>query len=172
MVRRNLLALLAQLGQFNWPEGVAIDRDGNILVVDQHNHCIQKFSSAGKVIKAIGGECSNEPQQFNYPHGIAIHPHTHRIYVADTGNGRIQILNPDLTLCSSFGQKGSKNGEFLSPNDIAIDSVGNLYITDQYNHRIQVFSPDGVCTLVSLVRREKQMENWRILMVLLLTPMM
>ena len=132
--------------QMNWPEGVAIDGDGNIILADCLNYCIKKFSFTGKFIKATDGTCGSGIQQFNYPTGIAVHPHTHRIYVTDRGNSRIQILNSDLTFYSNFGRKGSNNGEFSLPHDIAIDIVGNLYIADCGNHRIQVFSPDGVYT--------------------------
>ena len=133
-------------GQLNCPKGVAIDSSGNIIVADSCNHRIQKFSSTGRFIKAIGGRSGNGPPQFNSPDGIVVHPHTHKIYVADGYNGRIQILNSDLTLYSSFGRKGSNNGEFSQPLDIAIDSTGDLYIADSNNHRIQVFSPDGAYT--------------------------
>ena len=93
-------------------ERVAIDGDGNIIVADYDNHRIQKFSFTGKFIIKVIGTCGNGPQQFNAPSGIAVHPHTHKIYVADKSNNRIQILNSDLTLYSSFGSKGSNNGEF------------------------------------------------------------
>ena len=133
-------------GQLNSPEGVAIDGDGNIVVANYGNHHIQQFSSTGKFIKAIGGKCGNTPKQFFCPVGIAVHPHTHKLYVADGGNGRIQILNSDLTPYNSFNRKGSNNGELNWPHDIALDSVSNLYVADSVNHRIQVFSPDGVYT--------------------------
>ena len=129
-------------GQFDRPEGVAIDAGGDILVCDYSNHRIQQFSPTGKHLKTVGTKGSG-PLQFNCPAGIAVHPHTHKVYVADTGRHRIQVLNSDLTYCSSFGSRGSNNGEFIYPHDISTDSVGNVYVTDRYNHRIQVFSVDG-----------------------------
>ena len=76
---------------------------------------------------------------------IAVLPHTHKVYYdADFNNYRIQILNAYLTYSSSFGKKGSNNGEFRYPSDISTDREGNVYVADKDNHRIQVFTVDGV----------------------------
>ena len=129
-------------GQFSRPEGVAIDSGGNILVADYYNRHIQQFSPTGKHLNTVGSKGSG-PLQFQYPAGIAVHPHTQRVYVADNGNHRIQVLNSDLTYASSFGSNGSGNGEFKEPYDISTDSVGRVYVADSDNHRVQVFTADG-----------------------------
>ena len=117
-------------GQFNGPAGVAIGAGGNILVVDFSNCRIQQFSSTGKHLKTVGTRGSG-PLQFQNPLGIAVHPHTHKVYVAEYGNHRIQVLNSDLTYSSSFGSEGSNNGEFIQPLDISTDSAGNVYVADR-----------------------------------------
>ena len=118
--------------EFSCPHGVAITPDKFILVSD--NHRIQKISMDGYRKATLYS---------NTPVGIAVSPITGQVYVADYGNHRIQVLNPDLTFSHSFGSKGSANGQFESPNDIAIDSQGLVYVADWDNHRIQKFSPDG-----------------------------
>ena len=123
-------------GQFNGPGGVAIDNNIIIIVTDYNNHRIQQFSSTGQHLKTIGTEGSG-------PVGIAVHPHTHKVYVSELNNHRIQVLNSDLTYSSSFGSKGSNNGKFNLPYDISIDSAGNVYVADKDNHRIQVFTAGG-----------------------------
>ena len=130
-------------GQFNKHEGVAIDTGGNILVADSFNHRIQQLSSTGKHLKTVG-TFGSRPLQFWCPRGIAVHPHTGQMYVADWLNCRIQVLNSDLTYSSSFGRKGSNNGEFTYPYDISTDREGNVYVADCGNHRIQVFTVNGV----------------------------
>jgi tripartite motif-containing protein 2/3/tripartite motif-containing protein 71 len=125
-----------------YPHGVIVDIDGNILVVDNNNCCIQKFSSDGKFIAAVGMK-GDKKLEFYWPRGIGIHPHTRKIYVADQCNHRIQILNPDLTFSSSFGSRGSLDGQFQYPLDVAFDSIGNVYVTDNNNHCIQEFTSEG-----------------------------
>ena len=127
---------------FNVPQDVAVDDDGNILVVYDNNSRIHKFTSDGKFIVAVGRR-GNQPLEFINPIGIAIHPLNKKVYVADCNNHRIQILNPDLTFSSSFGSHGSDNGQFQHPWDVAFDSKGNVYVADAKNRRIQVFTAEG-----------------------------
>ena len=148
----NLVSIINEDGQkklfggflgMRHPNGVAIDGGGNILVADLNNHRIQKFSPAGKHLQTVGTRGSG-PLQFLQPLGLAVHPHTHKVYVAEYGNHRIQVLNSDLTYCCRFGSKGSNNGEFSCPKDISTDSHGNVYVVDSDNHRIKVFTAEGV----------------------------
>ena len=61
--------------------------------------------------------------------GIGVHPLNKKVYIVDHRNHLIQILNPDLTFSSSFGSRGSNNGQFYHPAwDVAFDSTGNVYI--------------------------------------------
>ena len=125
---------------FAAPRGVAITPDNFILVSD--NHGIQKISMDGDCIASVG-EYGSGPLVFNTPCGIAISPITGQVYIADRYNHRIQVLNPDLTFSHSFGKKGSANGRFNEPSDIAIDGKGLVYVADSENNRIQKFTPDG-----------------------------
>ena len=126
--------------KFSCPCGVAITADKFILVSDKHR--IQKISMDGYLIASVG-KWGSRPLQFNSPNGIAISPITGQVYIADVGNHHIQVLNPDLTFSHSFGSKGSANGQFQYPYDIAIDNQGLVYVTDWGNHCIQKFFPDG-----------------------------
>ena len=128
-------------GQFQGPCGVAVDRAGNILVVDGYNHRIQKFTADGK-FKVSVGSIGDKPLQFSYPIGIDISP-SEKVYICDQYNHRVQILNPDLTFSTSFGSKGSGDGQFNRPYDLACDGRGNVYVADSENHRIQVFTEEG-----------------------------
>ena len=67
----------------------------------------------------------------------------HRVYVVDGTNHKIRIYDKNGKYLSSFGKKGSENGEFRFPIGIDIDNSGKVYIADSGNHRLQIFQPDG-----------------------------
>ena len=119
------------------PRAVAFTRDNHILASDSSN--IYKLTREGRVVKTVAG---SETLNFSSPAGIATHPYSGLIYVADTDNHRIQMLNPDLTRFGSFGKLGKKEGELSLPYDIAFDSKGNVLVADG-NNRIQCFSQQG-----------------------------
>jgi sugar lactone lactonase YvrE len=65
------------------------------------------------------------------------------VYVADSGNHRVQKFGPSGTFMSSIGQAGSMPGQFNTPSGVALDATGNLYVADTGNNRIQKFDPGG-----------------------------
>jgi tripartite motif-containing protein 2/3/tripartite motif-containing protein 71 len=129
-------------GQFQYPHEVAVDSEGNILIVDSGNHCIQRFTSEGKYKNSVGTEGSKH-LQFSYPSGIIFNATNSKVYVSDTRNNRVQVLNSNLTFNRTIGEYGSGRGQFNYPSSIACDSVGKVYVADQNNHRIQVFTAGG-----------------------------
>ena len=129
-------------GQFTYPHGVAISQDGHILVTD--NHRLQKLTFEGDCVKSVGSsETGNGPLQFDIPLGITVHPTTGQIFIADTGNHRIQVLNKDLTYSHSFGKQGSSPEQFNYPCDVTFDNEGYLYVADTNNHCIKKFTSTG-----------------------------
>ena len=113
-------------GQFLYPRGVAVDRAGNILVVDGGNNRIQKFTADGKFITSVGSR-GDKRLQFSIPVGIGIGP-SEKVYICDCNNHRVQILNPDLTFSTSFGSEGSGDGQFKYPWDVTFDGRGNVHV--------------------------------------------
>ena len=129
-------------GQFTDPCGVAISHDGHILVIDKHR--LQKLTFEGDCVKSFGSNKSgNGPLQFNNPMGITVHPTTGQIFIADTNNHRIQVLNNDLTYSHSFGKHGSSPKQLYYPWDVTIDNEGYLYVADFGNHCIKKFTSTG-----------------------------
>ncbi len=63
--------------------------------------------------------------------------------MADTDNNRIQKFTADGDYLDPMGQYGSGNGQFNSPDGVAVDSQGNVYVADTDNHRIQKFDTGG-----------------------------
>lgn len=81
--------------------------------------------------------------EFNDPYGVACDADGN-VYVADTGNQRVQKFTSDGTFILKWGSAGSGEGEFMGPSGVACDAGGNVYVTDRFNHRVQKFTSTGV----------------------------
>ncbi|MFL6455223.1 MAG: 6-bladed beta-propeller, partial [Nitrososphaeraceae archaeon] len=150
-------------GQFNNPSGIAAD-SGKVYAIDYNNR-IQVFSDNGTFIRKWGTGGSG-PGQFLHPEGITVdtsgNNNNNTVYVADSGNNRIQVFSDNGTfirkwgsfcqigsnytssqLCSDpDGSQGSLklgDGQFSHPTSIALDT-GQIFVADNLNDRIQVFS--------------------------------
>jgi DNA-binding beta-propeller fold protein YncE len=94
-------------------------------------------------VTAFQGGHGNGRCQFDSPRGIATDG-AGNIFVADTGNGRIQQFSPTGTFLTVIGAKGSGHGQLADPNGIAIDRSGNIYVAEiDSKHRVQKLAPDG-----------------------------
>jgi DNA-binding beta-propeller fold protein YncE len=127
-------------GQFKYPAMIALDKNSNIYIVDQHNHRIQKFDSEGNFI-LMWGRQGDQTGEFNFPYGIATDSGGN-VYVSDMNNNRIQKFSPEGEFLGSVGTYGTEKGQFKYPYGIAMDDKDNLYVIDAFNYRIQKFSSD------------------------------
>ena len=121
---------------------VALTSPHEFLVSNAGNKTIQKYSLDGRSVAHVEARGDGAIQPF-LPVGIAVHPHTNKVYVSDYSNHLIQIFNPDLTHSGSFGRAGSGNGQLSYPRGISFDSTGNLFVADNDNNRVQVFTAAG-----------------------------
>ncbi|TAK33737.1 MAG: hypothetical protein EPO21_11995 [Chloroflexota bacterium] len=134
-------------GQFLWASGVAVDSAGNLHVADTGNDRVQKFNSSGAYVTkwgSTGGPMvgSSADGQFASPSAIALDS-AGNVYVADSGNNRIQKFTSAGTFVSKMGTYGSTAGKLNWPSGVALDSAGNVYVADSGNNRIQKFSSAG-----------------------------
>ena len=136
--------------QFRNPTGIAADIAGNVFVADTANYRIQKFNSSGTFITKWGSAGTGNGA-FNLPGGIAIDSFsidsTGAVFVADTGNHRIQKFYSNGTFIAQWGSKGAGDAQFELPQGVAIDSSGNVFVADTGNHRIQKFDYNGTFIL-------------------------
>ena len=125
--------------QLRGPSELTTDQHENLYVCTIDDHMVHKFARNGTHIKSTGtlGEL---PGQFNFPNGIRIN-NQDELYICDSCNDRIQVLDLQLRFKRVFGGPGSGKGQFSFPSDVDFDSSGNIYVVDGNNHRIQVFSP-------------------------------
>ena len=124
------------------PSGITLDREGNIVVGEIINHSIRKYSPEGQLLASVGIRGTG-PLQFNGPIFTTTNATNNKLYVADSRNHRIQVLNSDLTFSTTFGKQGQDKGQFSYPSGITCDSAGNVYVAEFANHRVQVFTAEG-----------------------------
>jgi len=137
-------------GQLRFAEGIGVDGNGNVLVMDRGNSRIQEFTADGVFIGQWGSSGLSKGQ-FNGPYGIAVDG-SGNVYVVDVYNNRIQKFTADGVFIKQWGSFGTGNGQFYTPIAIAVDVRGNVYVTEVGStfvpgvgsHRIQKFTADGV----------------------------
>jgi tripartite motif-containing protein 71 len=136
-------------GQFGPIGGLATDAVGNVYVVDSEHNRIEKFSPSGEFIKDWG-RFGQELGQFNFgsslnptqPPGGGIAVYGNYVYVADSGNDRIERFNLEGGEALEWGSYGTGGGQFSYPRGVAANA-SEVLVTDDDNHRIEKFSPAG-----------------------------
>jgi len=134
---------------FNQPYGIVIDKSGNLYVSEVNNHDIRKITTDGTVSTYAGNgkaglaNGTGTAAQLNFPKGLAIDGDG-TLYVADAGNNSIRRITTGgvTTTLAGIGVAGAVDGDsdsaqFKSPNGVAVDAAGNVYVTDNGNNKIR-----------------------------------
>ena len=155
-------ALEAQLGYLS---GVAVDAAGNLYVADNSNHRVRKIDAAG-VITTIAGTGEKgysgdgglaAEAQLDSPGWVAVDA-SGNAYVADTWNHRVRKVDSAgiITTIAGTGVRGysgdgglATEAQFFQINGLAVDSDGNLYISEGAHHRIRKIGTDGVIMAIA-----------------------
>ncbi len=152
----------------SYPKGVSFDGSGNLYIADQDNHRIRKVSAATGIITTVAGSSTEgfsgddgpaTEAWLSIPSGVALDG-LGNLYIADTGNHRIRKVLATTGIITTVagigtlgfsGDAGPASAAWLNfPNDVAVDSSGDLYIADQGNDRIRkVIVATGIITTVA-----------------------
>ena len=153
--------------RFNEPWGVTVDGAGIVYVADTKNHTIRKITAGGVVTLLAGspGSAGNvdgsaSSARFNGPTGVAVNSAGTLLYVVDRLNHSIRKIDLTLntanasyvTTFAGNGTPGGGNGQgtvaqFRFPFGVALDSTGNLYVTDRNNNMVRHITSGGLVTL-------------------------
>lgn len=118
------------------PEGVTTSPDGHIYVASTGNNKIQKYYQ-NNLIREVG-ERGDGKLEFVRPHDIELGPDGY-LYIGDPGNRRIQVLTEELTFHSFISDPKKP---YKEPKYLALDKENLLYIADQQNNLLRIYSAD------------------------------
>ncbi len=127
----------AKNGEFNFPVGVGVNRDGYFAVTDTGSCSVQIFSPDFKFVRRFGGH-GDRPGYFTRPKGVAFDSEGN-IWVVDAAFNNLQIFDPKGMVLMFVGNYGNTPGAFKLPLGINIDKQDRVYVGDALNSRVQVF---------------------------------
>ncbi len=126
------------------PWGIAVGPDGKIWVSERTNTRVSAYDQSGNLIHRFGSPGSGQGQ-FALPSDVEVDSHGY-VWVADAVNNRIQVLNEEGEFITSLGSKGTGEGQLETDwwLRLALDAKGNVYVTDQGNHRLERWRAPGI----------------------------
>lgn len=153
-------------GKLSAPAGVAVDGSGNVWVADTGNNRVEQFNQKGEFVLVFGkdvnktkvtagapesernlctaasgntcqaGVAGSAAGQLKAPQGIAA-TSGGNVWIADTGNSRLQKFSPAGSLINNISGYGSEAGKLKEPASIAVGPDGSIWVADTVNNRIQ-----------------------------------
>lgn len=146
------------------PTGVTFDASGNLYIAEGSGaHTIRKVNTAGYISTIAGSGTSGFSgdggaatlAKLNLPTGIAVDP-AGNVFIADWGNNRIRKVNP-MGIISTIAGGGTVLGDggpatlarLNNPYSVSPDISGNLFISDEFNHRLRRIDLGGIITTVA-----------------------
>ncbi len=160
--------LLATASEINAPYGVSVDDSGNIYIADTYNHRIRRVDAVTGSITTVAGNGSAAfsgdggpatSASLNNPRKVIVDKGGN-IYIADTNNNRIRMVDASSGIITTVAGNGSgafagdggaaTSASIYWPYSVAIDNSGNLYIADYSNMRIRkVEKATGIISTVA-----------------------
>ena len=148
----------ATAAELDSPAGLALDAAGNLYIADSHNHRVREVSATSGTIATIAGtgvagfagdKGAATAAQLDLPTALAVDA-AGDVYVADTNNHRVRRIaaaTGTITTVAGDGVEGYSGDGGLataaaidSPDGLAVDAAGDLYVADTHNGRVRVVS--------------------------------
>jgi len=126
------------------PHGISIDKQGNLLIVDQRAGRVFRYTKDGKFLSEIGNGPGSGDGQFQEPRYAHV-DEAGNIYTTDVKGDRprLQIFSQEGKFQKIFAEKGTLPGMILRGHGLWFDSKGRLYATDVDNMRVSVYEHGG-----------------------------
>ncbi|HQR33553.1 MAG TPA: BACON domain-containing carbohydrate-binding protein [Blastocatellia bacterium] len=157
----------ATSAQLNGPLGVALDRNGNLLIADAGNNRIRRINASTGVISTVAGTGDTgfngdggaaTAARISAPENVFVDK-DNNIFIADFGNNRIRKVAANGGTISTVAGTGTSGfsgdggqataATLSSPTDVAVDNAGNIYICAAGNNRIRKVTTDGVINTIA-----------------------
>jgi len=156
---------LGVFGVLNQPSGVASDNAENTYVADTYNHRVRMVAANGTITTVAGTGVAGfsgdggaaTSAQLNGPQGVALDA-SGNLYIADSSNHRVRMVaaNGTITTVAGTGVAGfsgdggaATSAQLNSPQGVALDASGNLYIADSSNYRVRKVATSGAIATVA-----------------------
>jgi uncharacterized protein (TIGR03437 family) len=155
----------ATSAQLSFPFGFAFDGPGNLYIADAGNNRVRRVSTNGIITTVAGtgvyglfgdgGPATSAT--LGYPFAVAVDAKGN-LFIADWSNNDVRMVSPNgiITTFAGNGTAGfsgdggpAASAQLDSPESVAIDGSGNVFIADVDNYRIREVSPNGVVTTVA-----------------------
>ena len=155
----------ATSASLNSPQGVAVDAVGNLYIGDSKNFVVRMVTPGGIITPVAGNGTPGFSgdggpafaAQLNYPADVAVDA-AGRLYIADTVNSAVRRVAGGVivTVAGTGGVPGyygdglaATSAQLNSPSSVALDSAGNLYISDTVNDAIRKVAASGVISTIA-----------------------
>jgi sugar lactone lactonase YvrE len=153
----------------NFPDGVALDRAGNLFISEYYNHVVRKVDAGGIITtvagnRRLGGSYSGDggpatEAGLNGPTGLAVDG-SGNLYFSEGGNHVIRKVDAGGTITTVAGNRRlgggysgdggpATNAALSHPNYIAVDGAGNLYFPEYYNNVVRMVNAAGTISTLA-----------------------
>jgi hypothetical protein len=120
------------IGNLCYPQGLAVDSRGRVLVADACNSRVVVLGFDGATFTYQASYSAGSAK----PSGVAVDAQD-RIYIADGGNDRIVVLGPDGRYLAAFtAPNDGYTGTFSQPSGVAVQTDGTIVVADTGNRRV------------------------------------